>query len=205
MALLQSELERCKFELGFNLLTLSALPYAWDGVTQIFEQVVQPYLEAGEKNYSATAVVAAASPTQITLALQTTPTAILVGDRLIVDQDVQQEAGHVYAVTSSSVTVALANAHSGTYPLTVEGGESIIRDCLRQCLLIQQQISQASVVVGVKRADEVEFFGTTTQQMGRRSELIELQRYWRNELAQAIGVPNLREERRGSGSMLVNY
>ena len=44
-ALTHPQLEQAKIELGYNGLTLSALPYALDGVTQIFEQIVGPYAD----------------------------------------------------------------------------------------------------------------------------------------------------------------
>lgn len=42
MALLDSELARIKWHLGFNLLDVGATPYI--GVAAIFEQVIQPTL-----------------------------------------------------------------------------------------------------------------------------------------------------------------
>jgi hypothetical protein len=207
MALLMSELQRAKIELGYNALTLSALPYAADGVTEIFEQVVQPYLQAGELNHSSTAVVASASPAVVTLTLNTTPTAILVGDRLIVDQDWSQEAAHVQAVTTSTVSLALHKAHSGTYPVTVEGGEAIVRYYLTQCIQIAERISRSATRAGIKRADEVEFFPSTSEQKGVVDDLLRLQRYWRSELAVAIGVVNLRDGQSGGRATqyLENY
>ena len=204
--LLQSELERLKYESGFNLLTLSALPYALDGVTQIFEQVVQPYLQAGVLTYSSTPVAAipvGGSPSPVTLTVVSTA-GIAVGDRLIVDQDLPQEGTHVSAIGAGTITAMLANAHQGTYPVTVEGGEAIIRQLLRECVLIQARISASAGRLGVKRAGDVEFFGTTSNQKGTRGELLELQRYWRGELCEALGIPNLREEARGGGQSLVN-
>lgn len=208
MALLTSELQRIKVELGYNALTLSALPYAQDGVTEIFEQVVRPYLQAGELNHSSTAVVASSAPAVVTLTVLTTPTAIAVGDRVVVDQDTSQEAAHVQSVTSSTVSIALVKAHSGTYPITVEGGESIVRQFLNECIAISYRISRASTRAGIKRADEVEFFPATTTQRGVLDDLIRLQAYWRNELARAIGVANLRDQGFGSGGgsqYLENY
>jgi hypothetical protein len=202
--LLTSEIQRIKIELGFNALTLSALPYAFDGVTQIFEQVVQQYLQGGALTYSSTAVTAATTPTIVSLTV-TSATGISVGDRVVVDQDLAQEYSHVSVIAGSTISVALTNAHAGTYPVTVEGGESIVRRYLRECIAIQDKISKVSGRVGVKRVNEIEFFAQTGDQAGVRAELLDLQRYWRNELAAAIGVPNLREEARGAGQLLESY
>lgn len=206
--LLASELARIKVELGYNAMTISALPYTPNGVTQLFEQVVQAYMQAGELNYSATPVAAVAvgsNPAISILTLQTTPTAIQVGDRLVVDQDLFQESAHVDAITSNSVTIALSGQHVGTYPITVEGGESIVRYYLRQCIAVADRIARSMGRLGVKKVDEIEFFQTTTEGMGVRQELAEAQRYWRGELATVCGVPNLREVARSSGQTLEAY
>jgi len=200
MSLLNSEISRVKTELGYNELSLSALPYAIDGITQIFSQIVQPYLNAGELNYSATAVAAQSTPTLVTLTLNKAPTAMMVGDRIVVDQDSAQEFAHATAVTSNTVTLALQNAHNGTFPLTVEGGESTARYCLRQCISIADRIGRAASRAGVQKADEVTFFASTATQNGVIDDLIKLQRHWRNELASALGVANLREQRQGGGA-----
>lgn len=200
MSLLNSEVSRIKTELGFNELSLSALPYAIDGITQLFTQVVQPYLNAGELNHSSTALAVQSTPTLVTLTLNgPVPTAMLVGDRIVVDQDSFQEFAHATAVTSNTVTLALQNAHNGTFPLTVEGGESTARYCLRQCISIADRIGRAASRAGVQKADEVTFFASTATQNGVIDDLIKLQRHWRNELASALGVANLREGRKGGG------
>ena len=60
MALLTSEITRIKYELGFNVLSLGAEPYI--GITQLFENVIQPYTLSGASTTSATAIVAADDP-----------------------------------------------------------------------------------------------------------------------------------------------
>ena len=203
MALTTSELARLRIELGYNALTISAASYVSDGVTQIFEQVIGPYLQSGELNRSSTPVAAASAPAVVTLALLTTPTAIAPGDRLIVDDDGAQEAAHVQSVSASTVTLELSKAHAGTYPLTVEGGESIVRYYLRQCIGIAERISRSATRAGIKRADEVEFFPSTSEQKGVVDDLVRLQRYWRGELAVAVGVGDRHAERSGGGGQLL--
>jgi len=203
MALTASELARLRIELGYSGLTISAQSYVADGVTQIFEQVIGPYLQAGELNRTSTPVAAASAPTVVTLALLSTPTTIAPGDRLIVDDDAAQEAAHVQSVTASTVTLELFKAHVGTYPVTVEGAESIVRYYLRQCIAIAERIARSAGRAGIKRADEVEFFQSTTEQNGVIDDLIRLQRYWRGELAQAVGLGDLRAARSGAGGQLL--
>ena len=203
MALLTSELERIKFETGYNLLTLSALPYAIDGITQIFEQVIGPYLQSGELNHSATAVNAVAAPglpALVTLTLTQSPTLIQVGDILVIDQGVTQEFTTAQSVSASgpcTVTCALLNQHQGTFPVTVEGGEAIVREMLRECMAVGWALGKSKNRMGIASADEVKFFATTSTQLGTRGELLELQKHWRAELCSACGVENLRAMRGG--------
>lgn len=204
--LLTSELARLKDECGYNNLTISALPYTIDGVTQLFEQVVQPFMQGGTLTSCTTTVTASLNPANVTLVLGTN-VGISVGDRLVVDQDIPQEYTHVQTVLGDGVTItcALQNAHSGSYPVCVEGGEAIVRQKLRECILIQQRISRAGGRAGVKKVDEIEFFAATTEQRGVVDELLGLQRYWRQELCDTLGVPNLRAAAAGQGQILENY
>lgn len=202
--LLQSELEQLKFECGYNLLTLSALPYAFDDVTQIFEQVVQPYLQGGALTYSSTPVCSNGCASSVSLALLSA-TGINVGDRLVVDQDMAQEYAHVTGIAGNAVTCLLSGSHQGTYPVATVGGESIVRGLLRQCIQIATQIGNAYVFAGLSGADEVKYYASRPDQKSAIDELKGLQKYWRSELCSSLGLPNLREERRGAGQNLESY
>lgn len=197
MALLTSELQRIKIELGYNALTLSALPYAIDGITQIFEQIVAVYLQSGELNSSSTPIgqvmTVPPSPQLVTLTLINTPTKIVQGDRLVVDQDGAQESTHAQVVTASTVQVALVNAHQGTYPITVEGGESTARYYLRQCMATADRIARSGSRAGVKKVGEVEFYASLPTQKSPFDELLAQQRYWRSELGRCLGIQDLRQ------------
>lgn len=202
MALLTSELWRLKIELGYNGLTLSALPYAFDGITAIFDQVVVPYLESGTLTTSTTVVTAQAAPTNATLTLASV-VGISLGDRLIVDVDTSQEAAHVSAIVGSAVTLALQFAHGtagAQYQVNQEGAESIVRYRLNQCISIADRIARSANRAGVKKADEVEFFSSGNGQKGVVDDLLRLQAYWRTELATACGCgPNLNPAYGGGG------
>lgn len=191
MALLDSEIARCKYELGYNVLTIGAEPYI--GVARVFELVIQPNLLAGAKTTSATVVTAVAagalaSPVTLTLA---DATGFSAGDRVIVDVDSRQEAATVQAVAGATITVLLSKAHTGTYPVTVERGESIVREILGRLRDIAEKLGTSVVQqVGIKQVDEIEFFGGNMFSV--RREMQRMQDYWRNELASALGVQNLR-------------
>lgn len=196
MALLDSEIARCKYELGYNLLTIAAEPYI--GVARVFELVIQPNLLAGAKTTSATAVTAVAagalaSPATLTLA---DATGFSAGDRVIIDVDSRQEAATVQSVSGATITVLLSKTHSGTYPVTVERGESVVREILARLRDIADKLGTTILQqTGIKKVDEIEFFGGM---QGVRREMQRMQDYWRNELAAALGVRNLRAYNSGS-------
>ncbi|MFA5186327.1 MAG: hypothetical protein WC551_07630 [Patescibacteria group bacterium] len=192
MALLESELELIRWELGWNALSVGAIPYI--GIAAIFEKVVQPYLLSGLITYSSTQVVAADTPTVVALTLgavsgtntQGTAVAVHVNDTLVVDVAYAQETAVVQAIRGNSVSVELRFAHSGTYPVTVQGGEAIVRWLLRRCWLIRERIANSESRAGIKKVDEIEFFqgkaggGTTFEELTTR------QKYWRSELKRIL-------------------
>ena len=202
MALLDSEIARCKYELGYNLLTVAAEPYI--GVARVFELVIQPNLLAGATTTSATAVTAVAagalaSPVTLTLA---SVTGISAGDRVVIDVDSRQEAATVQNVAGSTITVLLSKAHTGTYPVTVERGEAIVREILGRLRDIADKLGSSVLQqVGIKQVDEIEFFGGNMYSV--RREMQRMQDYWRSELASALGVENLRAS--GAGAAVAVY
>lgn len=192
MALLESEIKRIKYELGYNVLLVGAEP--WVGVSQLFEQVVGPYTHAGASTTSSTPVTAVAAGSGAALASLTLADAdgFHALDRVVVDVDDYQEAATVRGVSGSVVTLFLSKAHSGTYPVTVEGGESLVREVLSRIRAASSALGDGgAAAAGVKQVDEIEFFGNQT----RRVELEALRSMWRDELAMLLGVPNLRTER----------
>lgn len=188
MALLTSEIRRLKYEMGWNLLSAGAEYYI--GVAAVFDQVVATYMTSGAQTTSSTVVTAsnppAAAPIAITLA---SATGVALFDRLIVDVDGRQEGAVVETISGSVVTLLLTKAHTGTYPVTVEGGESIVRDLLRQLYDIggaDGKIAKAVGGAGVKKADEVEFFGGGGGDVTRLGVLTDHREYLRDELWRAI-------------------
>ena len=213
MALLDSELAQIKYELGFGLLTIGAEPYI--GITRLFEQVVQPFLGAGAKTTSTTTIVAATAPTAATLTLASA-TGFTAGDTVVIDVDERQESTTIRLVSGSTVSVLMSLAHSGTYPVTVQGGESIIRAILTKLRSISGlgeasggAMDKALAAAGVKQVDEIQFFGGGTMGLGagktQTAQIQAIQRYWRNELASAIGTVNLREVRGAAGNTVGVY
>lgn len=197
MALLDSEIRRIKYELGYNVLTVGAEPYI--GVHAIFDQVIATYMSSGASTTSTTAVTAATTPTPIALTLASA-TDFTVGDRVVVDVDERQETATIQSLSGSTITVLLSLTHAGTYPVTVEGGESIVRELLGRIRSVAGEMADTFGEGALKKVDEIEFyqagnktlFGTLGDQLS----------YWRDELASCLGVQNLRKVRRGGGQML---
>ena len=200
MAILDSELERIKAELGYNVLTIGALPYV--GFSQMFTNVVQAYMSTGASTTSSTAVTAATSPTPATLLL-TSGTNFAAGQRVVIDVDERQEIVTAQNVSGASLTVLLTLAHSGTYPVTVEGGETLIREQLARLRAINAQITAAASTAGIKRVDVIEFYGGGTGGQGGGTAQIDVlykQRdRARDELASLCGIRNAwRDKAQGS-------
>jgi hypothetical protein len=108
--------------------------------------------------------------------------------------------------------VQLKLAHTGTYPVTVDGGETIVRRLLRRIHAVQDQMAKPTTLQmagagGIKKVDEIEFHGLNTSMywatpFGTLSK--ELMRL-RDELASALGVQNLFRVRQGGGLSMAVY
>jgi hypothetical protein len=200
VALNTSEIQRVKAELGFNQLNIGAEPYV--GVTRYFEQIVLPNLNAGALTTSSTSVGAATAPTPVTLTLASS-TGFSLLDRVVVDVDDRQESATVQAVSGATITMLLKGAHSGSYPVTVEGGESMVREYLARCRKVADLIGRYGSRAGVKSVDQndVEFFGGRNEKDGLHT-LGDLQERVRSELCSLLfGVGNIRNFGRAGGSI----
>lgn len=196
MALLTSEVLRLKAELGYNVLGVGAEPYV--GILAIFNQVIQQYLTAGATTTSATAVTASTSPALVTLSLAD-PTGFAVGASVVLDVDSRQETATVQSLTGSTITVLLMKDHGGTYPVTVDGGETIVREALQRIRAVKEAMGQAATTAGLKRAEDIEWYQSRKGGSSLFDELNGQLNYWRNELAAAVGIEN-RWDARSSGS-----
>lgn len=206
MALLDSEVRRIRAELGVNVLTVSAEPFI--SVTQLFEQVIQTHVTAGSSTTSSTAIVATGGDPAVAAITLSDATGFNVGDRVIVDVDGLQEYATARSLSGSVLSVLLSLGHSGTYPVTVEGGESLIRAKLRYIVSLTDKIQTMASAGGVKVADsDVEFF-SPRESMGTLGPAGALwkQREWeRKELAELLGIVYPRELMRGAGASISVY
>lgn len=185
MALLTSEIYRLKAELGWNVLQTGAEPYI--GIHPFFDVVVAPYLEAGAVTSSATAIVASTTPALVSLTLSSA-VGFSAMARVWVDQDDAQESALVETVNGSVISVRLSKAHTGTYPVTVEGGEAWVREYLNEISRVKAVMKTLDGTGALKRVDDVEFYGVgrtgSTQFDALRTQL----EHWRMELAQLLGI-----------------
>lgn len=206
MTLTSAEVRRIKYELGYGLLSVAAEPYV--SYVSLFDQIIQPYLSAGAATRSSTPVDAADTPTPVSLTL-VSATGFTVGDRVVIDVDSRQESATIQALTGTAMTVLLSLEHSGSYPIEVEGGCSIVRAILRKLQAINglgasasvDAISAALATAGLKKVDEIEFFGGVPSSQTRIGQVKALQNYWRDELASVLGIVRLSGGGGGSVSM----
>ena len=196
MAFTSSELARIKAELGYNLLTAGADPYV--GVTTLFEGVVNSYIAAEVATTSTTAVTAASSATPATLSLASA-TGFETGQRCVIDVDDRQETATLQSLSGTDATFLLKLAHSGTYPVSVEGPITIAKSYLAKIADLKTEIGSSLGYGALKSVDEVEFYNAGGSYFGVLGEQL---MYWRDELASVLGVPNMwRRERRVSSSL----
>lgn len=200
MTPLLSEARRVRFELGYNVMSSGVEPFI--NTFETLDTILQTYLTAGAITTSATAVSAAAVATPSTLTL-TSSTGFADGEMVWIDVDARQESATVQSLSGSGMTVLLTKEHSGAYPVTVDGGETIIRDILTKLRNLAEELGGSAVVAaGIEQADEIRF---SVGGQARDSKLRELQMFWRDQLAGALGVPNKWPELLGGGTRLEAY
>lgn len=200
MALSDSELERIKHELRYHLLAVGAEPYI--AFRSYFTQVLQPYLSSGAATTSTTTVTAATTPTPVALTLASA-TGFAAGSTVIVDVDARQESATVQSITGAVITVLLTKAHSGTYPVSVESGETIVREILGRLRALEASggaVDNIAANAGVKKVDEIEFFGNEFGGAAFR-QIDKLRRHYQNRLASVLGIPSID----GGGGALSPY
>ena len=201
MALLDSEIQRIRYELGYTLLDVNSEPYVEYFGT--INRIVALYLNSGATTTSSTTVAVADTLTQRTLTLASA-TGFIAGATIYVDVLPQQERAVIQSISGSNVVVYLQKAHVGTYPVTVDGGESIIREKIAQLYAIDEKISAALNTAGLKRVDDIEFYGGT-KATSQAVMLAQLRDMRRDELASALGVVNLHKARKGQGQCVSVY
>lgn len=203
MPLTDGELWRAKHELGFNMMEVGAEPYF--EVVAIFEQVIQTYLNEEATTTSSTTVAKAEDeddPEPVALTV-VSATDMVVHATIVVDVDHRREVATIQSVSGSVITAMLTKAHSGTYPVSLDGGITIVREILRGLRKIAVTLGEDGVdTLGIERVDEIKFKGGDhSTWIGLKNEQMRL----RDELSSAFGLPNYWRSRGGSGQRMEAY
>lgn len=201
MALLNSEIWRIKAELGYTLLNIGAEPYI--GVTSLFDQVTRPFLSSGSVTTSSTSVSAQSAPALVSLTLADA-TGFGLFDRVIIDVDDQQEAATVRRVNGSSIDLLLSGAHAGTYPVTVEAGEAVVRENLKRIVDVKAAMAGVFGEGALKKVDEVEFYQVSAND-SLFGSLGKQLAFWRDELASSLGIQSMWRMRSAAGQRMSVY
>ena len=183
MPLTNGELDRIRAELGYNVLNVGAEPYI--GIAAIFSQVIQPYMREGIDTVTTTAVTASPGGAAVSLTLGSA-VGISVHDHIAVDVDGAFEYATVRSVAGSVVSVILSGAHAGSYPVTLDGGLQIVRECLSNIYLTRQKMRSQRGTGALKKVDEIEFHDVRGKSAIRVWK--EQLDFWRSELANALGL-----------------
>lgn len=200
MALLDSEISRIKWHLGFTVVGIGAEPRI--DYVALFDQVIQPYVGSNATTTSSTTVAAASTPTPVTLTLASA-TGFNPSDKAVIDVDSRQERVTVQSVSGSTISVILTKAHSGTYPVSVEGPDTIVRDILQRCDDAWAAYSTALSSAGLKQLGqgEIEWFEEKGS-AGRLGALKATLARWRGELGSVLGIS---PRNRGNGGSYELY
>lgn len=208
MGLSTSEVVRVKTELGYNALTSGYPQLYTNNDLFMFEQIIAPFLEDEGETTCTTAVEASATPTPAVLALDDA-TEFAAGNIIIVDVDSRQERVTVQNKSGNNVTVLLTKEHSGTYPVAVESGVTIVRSILSELANLSVTISSLRSRAGIKKVEDIEFFGggatLASQGIDPLTQVIQLREQWRDELASVLGVSRLNGENSSGGSSISVY
>ena len=181
------EMARIKAEIFDNVLSIGAVP--WIDVRAIYDVIQANVSSSSVAPTTSATAVSAAGPTTLTLA---SVTGLSSGSRVVLDVDTSREVVTVRAVSGSTVSVVCAKTHSGTYPVEVESALTIVRGILADLEAIDQQERTAIPQAGVKRVDEIEFFGRAEGSV--RDMLTAHRNSLRARLASATGLTGILRE-----------
>jgi hypothetical protein len=197
LALLDAEIARCKAELGYNLIGVGQ-PYI--GTSALFEQVIQVYLGAGATTTSSTSVTGDGTPKSITLA---DADGFDSGARVVLDVDGRQEKVTVQSLSGTTLTALFAKTHSGTYAVTVEGGESLVREKLGEIWTARVNRGKSQGRGALKAiVGDVEWYDSGMTAFASGSAELDV---LRDELGALLGVENLWRRKQSNGSRLSVY
>lgn len=186
--LTDDELARIKAEVFDNLLGLGAVPY-FDVRTLypvIRDNVVSSSVDATTSSTSVTSPGA----TTITLA---SATGYAAGQRIVLDVDDQRETVTIRSLSGAVASVVCRYTHSGVYPVAVESPLTLVRGYISDLITLEQVERGAFDTAGVRRVDEIEFFGRA--EGGSKLQVVnETRNRLRAKLASALNLTKIMAE-----------
>lgn len=175
------EMDRLRAELGFNVLTIGAVPYIPHVV--IFD-LIRDYVSSTFDPTTSSTAVSAAGPSTITVADATN---IVQFGQYVIDTGAQQEVVTCGNIATTTFSGVFAKTHSGTYPVERESRLTLVRTILAKLTTLEDVIYRAMSQSGIKKVDEIEFFGSSGES-SRLQQLTDTRTMLRRELAARVNL-----------------
>jgi hypothetical protein len=189
--LTDDELARIKAEVFDNLLGLGAIPYF--DVRTLYPVIRDNVVSSDVAATTSSTAVSVVGATTITLA---DATGYAAGQRIVLDVDDARETVTIRALTGAVASVICRYTHAGTYPVQVESPLTLVRGYISDLITLEQIERGAFDTAGVKRVDEIEFFGM--QEGGSKIAVVNATRdRLRAKLASALNLTKIMAEMRG--------
>lgn len=180
--LTDDELARIKREVLDNVMDYGATPYI--SVLSVYSIIRDHVISSTVAPTMSSTAVTSAGAAVLTLA---SITDYASGQRVVLDVDDARETVTIRNVIGSTVDVVCRYLHSGVYPVEVESPLTIVRGLLSDLISMEQYQRKAPASAGLKRVDEVEWFGAQGEKtIG--AELAARRQALRMELAEACGI-----------------
>ncbi len=189
--LTDDELARIKSEVFDNLLGLGAVPYF--DVRTLYPVIRDNVESSTVAATTSTTSVTSPGATSITLA---SATGYVAGQRIVLDVDDARETVTIRSISGSVVSVVCRKAHAGTYPVEVESALTLVRGYLSDLITLEQRERDLYTSAGVKRVDEIEFFGRS-EGGDALSRTQETRNALRAKLASALNLTRVMSEMKG--------
>lgn len=187
------EMARIKSELDDNVADYGAQPYL--DVRAVYDVIRDHVVSSSVAPTTSSTAVTAAGPTTITLASATDYAA---GQRVVIDVDDAREVVTIRSLTGAVASIVATKTHSGTYPVEVESGLTIVRGILSDLITLDTQSrAQVGSALGLKRVDEVEW---NTDSGGIIAAFAAQRQLLRRRLANATGLATLYAMNRARGA-----
>lgn len=193
--LTDDEIKRIGAELGIDVLAPLAFPYA--GAFTSYMTIIRDYVQSSSvASVTCSTTVSAAGPTLLTPSSTTDFVALT---KIVLDADAQRETVTLRAISGGQFSVVCRKAHSGTYPIEVESGLTLVRGLLADLALLEEIERDGWPSLGLKRVDEVEWFGAS--EGGDLSQRVRAARAaGHNRLAVMVGLTDVLADRRAMQS-----